>query len=326
MSIKDRTRKILWGRSGNRCAYCRRVLVEDGTDLSDESVVGDECHMIHQRGLDPSGNQWDVRVCAGEDRDRTGDRRCGCSQPARRVCRIHRPHRHRPEHLWTRRSQPLRLTGSAIEICLMIGSVVLPESPEWRRKRLLEPLKDNLAVSDDSITLWIRRLEAGDPDAAERLWRAIFPTAIPRDLEVICLKAIGKDRRERYGSAREMADDLRSRTAIATSSRSGTSGRASVPAPWSPWPTARTDAAWRRPTATGISGSGTRTPAASCAASKATPRPSGPWHSARMAGSSPRPAAPGGRTTRSRGGRARSRSGTCRPAPRSAPSRATTAP
>ena len=37
--------------------------------------------------------------------------------------------------------------------------------------------------------------------------RSIEP-AIPRDLEVICLKAIAKDRRERYGSAREMADDL----------------------------------------------------------------------------------------------------------------------
>jgi WD40 repeat protein/tRNA A-37 threonylcarbamoyl transferase component Bud32 len=38
--------------------------------------------------------------------------------------------------------------------------------------------------------------------------RSIDP-AIPRDLEVICLKAIAKDRRERYGSAAEMADDLK---------------------------------------------------------------------------------------------------------------------
>ena len=49
MSITDRTRKILWGRSGNLCAYCRRVLVEDGDELSDESVVGDECHMIGEK-------------------------------------------------------------------------------------------------------------------------------------------------------------------------------------------------------------------------------------------------------------------------------------
>ena len=49
MSITDRTRKVLWGRSGNLCAYCRRVLVEDGTAFSDESVVGDECHMIGEK-------------------------------------------------------------------------------------------------------------------------------------------------------------------------------------------------------------------------------------------------------------------------------------
>jgi hypothetical protein len=49
MSISDRTRKILWGRSGNRCAYCKRVLVEEGTELSDESVVGDEAHIIGEK-------------------------------------------------------------------------------------------------------------------------------------------------------------------------------------------------------------------------------------------------------------------------------------
>ena len=38
--------------------------------------------------------------------------------------------------------------------------------------------------------------------------RSIDP-AIPRDLEVICLKAIAKERRERYASASEMADDLK---------------------------------------------------------------------------------------------------------------------
>jgi 5-methylcytosine-specific restriction endonuclease McrA len=49
MSITDRTRKILWARSGNLCAYCRRVLVEDGDELSDQSVVGDECHIIGEK-------------------------------------------------------------------------------------------------------------------------------------------------------------------------------------------------------------------------------------------------------------------------------------
>jgi hypothetical protein len=49
MAISDRTRKILWGRSGNLCAFCRRVLVEEGTEHDAESVVGDECHIIGER-------------------------------------------------------------------------------------------------------------------------------------------------------------------------------------------------------------------------------------------------------------------------------------
>lgn len=46
MPISDKTRKILWGKSGNRCAICRQRLVVDPTELDSESVVGDECHII----------------------------------------------------------------------------------------------------------------------------------------------------------------------------------------------------------------------------------------------------------------------------------------
>ena len=45
MAITDKTRKILWGRSGNRCAICRQRLVVDETSADAESVVGDECHI-----------------------------------------------------------------------------------------------------------------------------------------------------------------------------------------------------------------------------------------------------------------------------------------
>ena len=46
MGITDKARKILWGRSGNRCAICRHELVVDATPADDESVIGDECHII----------------------------------------------------------------------------------------------------------------------------------------------------------------------------------------------------------------------------------------------------------------------------------------
>jgi hypothetical protein len=49
MPISDKTRKILWGRSGNRCAICKNELVIDATEQDDESVIADECHIISSK-------------------------------------------------------------------------------------------------------------------------------------------------------------------------------------------------------------------------------------------------------------------------------------
>lgn len=49
MPISDKTRKILWTRSGNRCALCKCELVVDATITNSESVVGDECHIISRQ-------------------------------------------------------------------------------------------------------------------------------------------------------------------------------------------------------------------------------------------------------------------------------------
>ena len=53
MSISDKTRKILWGRSGNRCAICKNELVIDATGKDDESVVAEECHIISPKQKGP---------------------------------------------------------------------------------------------------------------------------------------------------------------------------------------------------------------------------------------------------------------------------------
>ncbi|TYB43958.1 tetratricopeptide repeat protein [Actinomadura chibensis] len=45
MSISDKDRKILWGRSGNRCAMCRRILVAERTPVDDDAIVGEEAHI-----------------------------------------------------------------------------------------------------------------------------------------------------------------------------------------------------------------------------------------------------------------------------------------
>ena len=53
MSISNKTRKILWGRSANRCAICKNELVIDAPGQDAESVVAEECHIISPRQNGP---------------------------------------------------------------------------------------------------------------------------------------------------------------------------------------------------------------------------------------------------------------------------------
>lgn len=57
MAISDRTRKVLWARSGNRCARCRLHLIRVAKATGDESVVGDECHIVAQSTAGPRGGE-----------------------------------------------------------------------------------------------------------------------------------------------------------------------------------------------------------------------------------------------------------------------------
>lgn len=57
VAISHKTRKLLWGKSGNRCAMCRRLLVVEPTSKDDNSVVGDESHIISGQ---TSGPRYDA--------------------------------------------------------------------------------------------------------------------------------------------------------------------------------------------------------------------------------------------------------------------------
>lgn len=46
MPISDKTRKLLWGRSGNLCAICRNPLTADKTNGDEPSILGQECHIV----------------------------------------------------------------------------------------------------------------------------------------------------------------------------------------------------------------------------------------------------------------------------------------
>jgi hypothetical protein len=53
MPISDKTRKMLWGKSGNKCAICKRELVLESTGMDVESVVGEECHIVSAQSNGP---------------------------------------------------------------------------------------------------------------------------------------------------------------------------------------------------------------------------------------------------------------------------------
>lgn len=57
MSISDKTRKILWGRSGNRCSICKLELIIDETEKDNSSIVGEECHIISGQKNGPRHDQ-----------------------------------------------------------------------------------------------------------------------------------------------------------------------------------------------------------------------------------------------------------------------------
>lgn len=58
MGISLKTHKLLWGRSGNRCAFqvCRNELIADETETDDESVIGDEAHIVARKEDGPRGD------------------------------------------------------------------------------------------------------------------------------------------------------------------------------------------------------------------------------------------------------------------------------
>ena len=53
MAISEPARKMLWGRSGSRCAICRAPLIREATRGGPESVVGEEAHIISETGPRP---------------------------------------------------------------------------------------------------------------------------------------------------------------------------------------------------------------------------------------------------------------------------------
>jgi hypothetical protein len=53
MAISDRTRKILWTRSGNKCCICKAALITSKSEAYSATIVGQECHIISEAANGP---------------------------------------------------------------------------------------------------------------------------------------------------------------------------------------------------------------------------------------------------------------------------------
>lgn len=68
MGISLKTHKLLWGFSGNKCAFedCRNDLIADETETDDESIIGDEAHIVARGEDGPRGKS----ILSEDDRDK----------------------------------------------------------------------------------------------------------------------------------------------------------------------------------------------------------------------------------------------------------------
>lgn len=55
MTIKNKTRKIIWSKSGNRCAICKTLLVHKIDAVNSDFIVGEECHILSSKVNGPRG-------------------------------------------------------------------------------------------------------------------------------------------------------------------------------------------------------------------------------------------------------------------------------
>jgi len=60
MSISLKTRKMLWGGAGSRCAFpdCRKTLFEDKTETDDISIIGEEAHIVAKDPKEARGESY----------------------------------------------------------------------------------------------------------------------------------------------------------------------------------------------------------------------------------------------------------------------------
>ncbi len=110
MSISLRTHKMLWGRSGNRCAFpdCRQILVEDDSLTDDPSLVGDEAHIVAREDEGPRGTS----ALTSEERDKFDNLVLLCKNDHKKI--DDQPNKYTVEYLHNLKAEHLKWVELAL--------------------------------------------------------------------------------------------------------------------------------------------------------------------------------------------------------------------
>jgi hypothetical protein len=184
--ITVQTRKRLWARSGNRCAYpgCTLALLTPTAAGNDDTVIGKECHIVAQTDDDPSvarspclltheeKSEWahliehrhayeNLVLMCGVHSDIIDDPRQQFS--VAQVVQIKLAHEQEIEaRVGKERAESVRATEGATE-SEIARPLVLDDVGSWQRKAVVA-----LADDDPEALYWLRS-QIGDPPDPERM-------------------------------------------------------------------------------------------------------------------------------------------------------------
>ncbi len=128
MTISVKTRKLLWGKSGNRCAMCRHELSVDKNKDDNESIIGEECHIISESKNGPRhDSQYKRELIDSYDN-------------LILLCRIH--HKQVDDQYYTYSTNVLREIKKNHEKSISEKLKDEPETPDVHIKRLKPKLSD----------------------------------------------------------------------------------------------------------------------------------------------------------------------------------------
>jgi len=174
MGIKQKDIKLLWGRSGNRCAICRTELTQDASAITSSFTLGEQAHIVG----DNSGSARFTSPLTAEQRDSYHNLILLCPAHHTEIDKneadwpVEQLHQVKSEHeLWVTETlsetiDHLRLAKQAIVASIVDSAVELCDLDNWQNWT-------SLALSPDPT--WVKDRPEKVFDFRQKVISAIWP-------------------------------------------------------------------------------------------------------------------------------------------------------